>query len=113
MEINGAAQGFRLTLCRCGASANKPYCDGSHATAGFVASGEVPAATSEPLSQRDGPVSINPIPDGPLRVIGNLEVVCGTGRTVNRVTQCALCRCGHSMNKPYCDGSHKAAGFRA
>ena len=31
----------RATLCRCGASANKPFCDASHAAAGFAASGEV------------------------------------------------------------------------
>lgn len=112
IEINGAAQGFRLTLCRCGASVNKPFCDGSHSKAAFVASGEVAALASEPLLQRDGALSIKPIPDGPLRAIGYLEIVSGTGKTVNRVTECSLCRCGHSKNKPYCDGSHKAAGFR-
>jgi CDGSH-type Zn-finger protein len=40
-------------------------------------------------------------------------VVTGTGKTVNRVTEVWLCRCGHSRNKPYCDGSHKAAGFHS
>jgi len=35
LQIDGAAAGFRATLCRCGASKNKPYCDGSHATVKF------------------------------------------------------------------------------
>jgi CDGSH-type Zn-finger protein/uncharacterized Fe-S cluster protein YjdI len=113
IEMSGASQGFRLTLCRCGASANKPYCDGSHSAAGFVASGEVAGKASEALAQRNGPLSIVPVTDGPLRVMGNLEVVSGTGRTIDRLTQCSLCRCGQSKNKPYCDGSHKAAQFRA
>jgi CDGSH-type Zn-finger protein/uncharacterized Fe-S cluster protein YjdI len=103
----------RATLCRCGASARKPFCDGSHAKAGFVASGEPSAKESQALSVRDGVVDLAPQPNGPLKVVGNLEVVSGTGRTVNRATQVFLCRCGQSANKPYCDGSHKAAGFAA
>jgi CDGSH-type Zn-finger protein len=46
-------------------------------------------------------------------VVGNLEVVSGTGRTTDKVSKTFLCRCGQSANKPYCDGSHKAAGFQA
>ncbi|MBI1172245.1 iron-binding protein [bacterium] len=103
----------RATLCRCGASARKPWCDGSHAAAGFVASGEPAARDAAALEARDGLVEVLPQPNGPLKVVGNLEVVSGTGRTVNRVTQTFLCRCGQSKNKPYCDGSHKAAGFVA
>jgi CDGSH-type Zn-finger protein len=113
VTIDGGEQGYRVTLCRCGASAHKPYCDGSHAGAGFVASGERAAAESEPLKQRNGPLAVEPVKNGPLHVSGNLEVVTGTGRTVNRVTECWLCRCGQSKNKPYCDGSHRAAGFRS
>ena len=52
-------------------------------------------------------------PNGPLRVVGNLEVVSGTGRTFNKVSETYLCRCGLSRKKPYCDASHRAAGFRA
>jgi CDGSH-type Zn-finger protein/uncharacterized Fe-S cluster protein YjdI len=113
LTIGGAAAGHRATLCRCGASANKPFCDGSHATAGFTASGEPATKPSEPLAVRDGPLSIDPQPDGPLQVRGNLEITSGTGRTIARVTQTWLCRCGASADKPYCDGSHRRNGFKA
>ncbi len=114
MLLRGVPEpGPRATLCRCGASANKPFCDGSHAAAGFVASGEVAVKESVALEARNGAVEVTPLPDGPLKVTGNLEIVSGTGHTVNRVTQAFLCRCGQSKNKPYCDGSHKAAGFTA
>lgn len=104
---------LRATLCRCGQSTKKPFCDGSHATAGFTASGEAATVTSQPLAQRDGEVVINPTENGPLLVSGNLEVVCGTGRTIDRCTKRALCRCGGSSNKPFCDGTHKTNGFRS
>jgi CDGSH-type Zn-finger protein/uncharacterized Fe-S cluster protein YjdI len=114
MRVRGApGESVRATLCRCGASKHKPYCDGSHAEAGFVASGEAEPKASEPLAVRDGMVEVQPLKDGPLKIAGNLEIVSGTGKTLNRVTQTFLCRCGQSKNKPYCDGSHKAAGFAA
>lgn len=111
--VRGEPAGVRATLCRCGASKTKPYCDGSHSEAGFTASGEPPVKESAALELRDGPVDVQPQVNGPLKLVGNLEIVSGTGRTVNRVTQTWLCRCGQSKNKPYCDGSHKAAGFVA
>ena len=48
-----------------------------------------------------------------LSVRGNLEICSGTGRTVKRTAGEMLCRCGHSQNKPFCDGSHVKAGFQA
>src|SRR5581483_12462083 len=106
--------GFRATLCRCGASKNKPFCDGSHHEAGFSASGEPPTGTAtDALEVRDGPLQIDPQLNGPLRVRGNLEIVSGTGRMVARVTSTYLCRCGQSQNKPFCDGSHAKVGFIA
>ncbi len=103
----------RATLCRCGASANKPWCDGSHSAAGFTATGEPATKPADALEVRNGPVRIDPQTNGSLKLTGNLEIISGTGRTVNKVTQVWLCRCGQSQNKPYCDGSHKAAGFVA
>ena len=113
ITLDGQPQGYRLTLCRCGASANKPFCDGSHAAAGVTATGEPAPLESKALEQRDGPLSITAAADGPLHLVGNAEVITGTGKTIKRVTEAWLCRCGQSKNKPYCDGSHKAAGFRS
>jgi CDGSH-type Zn-finger protein/uncharacterized Fe-S cluster protein YjdI len=111
--IAGQADGYRATLCRCGQSGNKPYCDGSHTGAGFVASGEPPTRNTEPLTVRNGALKVEPLRNGPLEVRGSLEVCAGTGRTVDRVTSVRFCRCGQSQNKPFCDGSHVAADFVA
>ena len=114
LQIKGQPQASpRATLCRCGQSANKPFCDGAHAAAGFTATGEPGVKEFAALEPRNGPLNVQPLTNGPLMVAGNLEVVSGTGRTVNKVTKVFLCRCGQSKTKPYCDGSHKAAGFVA
>jgi CDGSH-type Zn-finger protein len=113
LQIAGADDGFRATLCRCGQSQRKPWCDGSHGAAKFVASGEPPTGNLDPLAVRDGVLSVQPLRNGPLQVTGNLEICAGTGRAVARVTETRLCRCGQSGNKPFCDGSHLGAGFVA
>jgi CDGSH-type Zn-finger protein len=51
--------------------------------------------------------------NGPLYIRGRLRIVGSGGRLVREDTRLALCRCGHSENKPFCDGSHRQAGFRA
>ncbi|HXY99604.1 MAG TPA: CDGSH iron-sulfur domain-containing protein [Stellaceae bacterium] len=111
--LAGAASGYRATLCRCGKSKHKPYCDTSHVAAGFVATGEPAEQASEPLAAAGGTLTVTALKNGPLQLDGNLEIISGTGRTLNRVTQTYLCRCGASANKPYCDGSHRKVGFAA
>jgi CDGSH-type Zn-finger protein len=113
LRVDAQPNATRATLCRCGASQNKPYCDGGHSAAGFVASGEPATQPSEPLAQRGGALRVIALKDGPLQVEGNMEICSGTGRTVNRTDKAWLCRCGGSQNKPYCDGTHKRIGFRA
>ena len=113
LQIDGVPAGFRATLCRCGASKNKPYCDGSHLGIGFNATGEPPSGKTDMLPVRDGVLAIDPQVNGPLRVRGNLEITSGTGRVVARVTSTYLCRCGGSANKPFCDGTHTKIGFRS
>jgi len=113
IELAGRVIGARATLCRCGASNNKPYCDGSHVAANFVATGEPPTTPSEALPERAGKLSITPHPNGPLRVAGPVEILSGAGRTIDRTQKTALCRCGHSQRKPFCDGTHAKIGFVA
>jgi uncharacterized Fe-S cluster protein YjdI len=57
-------------------------------------------------------VEIAPSPDGPLLVRGPIRIVQPDG-TVEELPRAAFCRCGQSQNKPFCDGSHREAGFRA
>jgi len=109
--IDGVAAGYRATLCRCGASKNKPYCDGSHHEVGFSATGEPPGGSADMLPVRDGALRIDPQSNGPLKVRGNLEIVSGTGRMVARLSSANLCRCGGSATKPFCDGTHAKIGF--
>ena len=52
--------------------------------------------------------------NGPLRVEGEFEIHDPQGAAFGLAgrTVISLCRCGHSANKPFCDGSHKTAGFQ-
>ena len=111
--LDGEPIGMRAVLCRCGASKNKPFCDGSHNDIHFQATGEPVTKPTEPLTVRNGPLAIDPETNGPLVVTGNVEMCCGTGRTFDRVTSVRLCRCGGSSNKPYCDNTHRTNGFKS
>ena len=106
-------QALRVTLCRCGQSNNKPFCDQSHIGAGFGASGEALTRPSPALEWRAGPLQVTPLRNGPLDVRGAAEICTGTGRTIDRTLAVRLCRCGQSNDKPFCDGSHRAAEFQA
>jgi CDGSH-type Zn-finger protein/uncharacterized Fe-S cluster protein YjdI len=117
LEIDGAAADqpgvkFRAALCRCGASKNKPFCDNSHRAAGFHDHGAVGAGGDAQISE-GGKLQVRRAPNGPLLVNGSFTIVAGSGRTAWRGTRAALCRCGQSKNRPFCDGAHKAAGFEA
>lgn len=59
------------------------------------------------------PVAVMPQADGPLYVRGRLVILDRQGRIVRSDTRMALCRCGHSANKPFCDDSHYEVGFES
>ncbi|MEP0521956.1 MAG: CDGSH iron-sulfur domain-containing protein [Hyphomicrobiales bacterium] len=56
---------------------------------------------------------ITPREDGPLVVSAPPEIRHKGGEAVEAKPVAALCRCGASKNKPFCDGSHAAAGFES
>lgn len=103
---------FRAALCRCGKSGNKPYCDNSHLDSDFSDYGAVGRA-GDAGADAGGPLQINPAPNGPLLVKGYFTLVSSSGRESWQGSQAALCRCGASNNKPFCDGQHKKVGFKS
>jgi CDGSH-type Zn-finger protein len=182
LEHLGSSEGQELpvqpviALCRCGASRNKPYCDGSHTKIGFVGekdpnrvAGEVnewkgkritivdntgvccrdrscinnlpqvfaeenPDAASikeiidtirkcpsGALSYKVGgrhcqsfkrEPAITVAKDGPLKVVGGIRLKDEMDSEPACAEHYTLCRCGHSKNKPFCDGSHLDIGFK-
>ena len=52
-------------------------------------------------------------PNGSIRVTGEVDFLDADGNVLETKTDFSLCRCGHSKEKPFCDGSHKAAGFES
>lgn len=122
--------------CACGLSQNQPFCDGSHKGSEFAPvqwtaeedsekwfcackqTGALPfcdgshntidkAAEQEPVA---GPL-IQERDNGPLFVRNCSTLTGGDGEEIATKPAMALCRCGRSKNKPFCDGTHKEAGF--
>ena len=117
LQVDGAAEDmsgvtFRAALCRCGQSKNKPFCDNSHEEAGFKDYGAV-GDGGEGFDAPGGTLQVDRVPNGPLLLNGNFTIVAASGRRAWKGNQAALCRCGHSQNKPFCDGAHQNAGFQA
>ena len=61
--------------------------------------------------QQPAETTVEPHPNGPLFVRGAVRIVDPDGHLIRGVTRVALCRCGASENKPFCDGSHLRIGF--
>ncbi len=180
-EVLDAAD--RYALCRCGGSANKPFCDGTHARNGFKGdetadrgpisarqddyagtrvtihddrsvcahagfctdnlaavfklgkepwidataadaaaivaqvkqcpSGALGVTVDSGSKEDDVPQGIHPVPDGPYRLTGAVQVVAADGTPYEIRNRQTLCRCGGSPNKPFCNGTHWKIGFTA
>lgn len=57
--------------------------------------------------------TIQVLPKGPYLVSGKVTVLDANGKQVETTEKFALCRCGASTNKPFCDGTHSKIGFDA
>lgn len=62
-------------------------------------------------TQAPTPVVITVTANGPNLIAGPVEIRNEAGELVRSVKRAALCRCGASESKPFCDGSHKRIGF--
>lgn len=51
--------------------------------------------------------------NGSLRITGNVELIDAEGNAYETKKSFSLCRCGHSENKPFCDGTHRTMGFKS
>jgi ferredoxin len=59
----------------------------------------------------DLPTAIAVITDGPLWVTGDIRIERVDGQPMEIRNRVTLCRCGHSINKPFCDGTHNKIDF--
>jgi len=98
----------------------KPWIQPQHATADAIAAvvRQCPTGALQyerldggATEQPDAAPSIHLVAGGPLHVRGEVTVQDAEGRVFRNTTRVALCRCGASANKPFCDGSHTRIGF--
>jgi len=103
-------------LCRCGKSANKPFCDSAHKAAGFRDAVAVSPEYQPKALDPGAPgtqLRITLKTNGPLRCFGEMQIADGKGAAAWIGGQASLCRCGGSKSKPFCDGTHRDIGFAA
>jgi CDGSH-type Zn-finger protein len=101
-----------IALCRCGASANKPFCDGSHKTADFHGEQEFTDERATDIAGHEGDLVITVKPNAMLSFNGPVTIFSRSGNSVTTRMRGALCRCGQSSKKPFCDVSHKQTAFK-
>ncbi len=96
----------------------RPWVDVSAADAAAVEaavalcpSGALRTRRQELRVEHNGETTVTVTENGPYVLRGNLRIVRSSGEEVAHLEQVALCRCGQSANKPFCDGTHAKVGF--
>ena len=97
-----------LSLCRCGASKTKPFCDNQHLDIEFLDTGAVTRISDWMPVKRPQTLTVTCVKDGPLKFRGYLRVYNKKGQECITMNG-ALCRCGKSTKKPFCDNHHGCA----
>ena len=111
-EGNRVLEDTRFALCRCGGSSNKPACDNSHKKLDWKA--DASADTSKMPEAGDvqhEKLLIKLMKNGPAILEGTYTMESQEIGERTSGKGVALCRCGASSTKPFCDGSHKDVGF--
>jgi len=102
-----------FALCRCGLSKKKPFCDGTHKTEGIEAAQTFSDNREEDINNIEADLVITVKNNSMYSVKGPVTIFSRDGLSKTTRTKAALCRCGHSENKPFCDGKHNKYGFNA
>ncbi len=71
----------------------------------------VDKSTDKVIAESANIMKVEVTPNGPYLIKTECLIVHSDGREETKTGTVALCRCGASANKPYCDGGHKKAGF--
>ena len=98
-----------LTMCRCGASTNKPFCDDKHLDIEFFDGGAVTQMSDWMPVNRPQTITVTVVKNGPLKFRGYLRIYNKKGQECITMSG-ALCRCGKSSKKPFCDNNANCAG---
>ena len=102
-----------FALCRCGQSKSKPFCDGIHKKNENDVSQSFSDKREEDITGLVGELTITVKKNAMYSVSGPVTIFSRDGLSKTARTKAALCRCGHSENKPFCDTKHKKCGFIA
>lgn len=108
-EEGSVSHANHLSLCRCGASNNKPLCDDQHLDVEFFDSGSIQKLSDCMQVSRPQKITVTAVKDGPLKFRGYLRIFNKKGQEYTSMSG-ALCRCGKSSNKPFCDSQSGCAG---
>lgn len=100
-----------FALCRCGLSKNKPFCDGSHKTLEEDMKQTFTDECEEDISDVSGDLTITVKANAMYSFKGPVTIFSRDGLSKTTRTKGALCRCGASEKKPFCDAQHKKCGF--
>lgn len=102
-----------FALCRCGLSNSKPFCDGTHKKEGVQSPQNFNDEREEDITATEGTLTITVKTNAMYSIKGAMTIFSRDGLSKTTRTKAALCRCGHSEEKPFCDSSHKKCCFTA
>lgn len=108
-EDGSVTHANNLTLCRCGASRSKPFCDDQHLEIEFFDGGAITQLSDWMQVNRPQTVTVTVVKNGPLKFRGYLRIYNKKGQECITMNG-ALCRCGKSSKKPFCDNKNGCCG---